>query len=220
AKSIGPANGFYSSRWSEWTVNQSLDAVVNGDFDGDGRSNVIGLFNGTKLWYGQSNGRMFQMQFWLDWTAAAGGLLTLDVGHTNKDALADLIARDANHQWIAAESTGTGFSEAELVQWSNVTWDHVHVGQFTGTIQIAAETPLPTSIPLFQTTEDRSYEETDRWSGRWTLQQELGSSLVNQPATQLNQAMSPEESLELNSVADYKEFGAPELLAYLSGSSY
>ncbi len=145
AKSIGPADGFYSSKWSEWTVNQSLDAVVVGDFDGDGRSNVAALFNGTKLWYGASDGRHFIMRFWLNWSAVSGGVVDVTVGDWNGDGLADVFGRTSDGKWRAAESTGSAFVDRFVVAWSSsVTWNHVMIGNFT-TTQAAAPVQPPRS---------------------------------------------------------------------------
>ncbi len=132
AKSTGPATGFHSSKWSDWTVNQSLDAVVVGDFDGDGRSNVAALFNGTKLWYGKSNGTSFAMQFWLNWSEVSGGIVDVSVGDTNGDGLADILGRTSNGAWHTAESTGQGLVDRVFARWSpTASWQHVMSGTFT-----------------------------------------------------------------------------------------
>jgi len=132
AKSIGPADGFYSSKWSEWTVNESLDAVVVGDFDGDGRSNVAALFNGTKLWFGASDGRQFKMRYWLNWSEVAGGAVDIAVGDWNGDGLSDVFGRTSNGSWRAAESTGSAFVDRYVTGWSSsVSWKHVMIGTFT-----------------------------------------------------------------------------------------
>ncbi|MCG6158207.1 ELWxxDGT repeat protein [Rubinisphaera margarita] len=144
AKSIGPAMGFYSSKWSEWTVNQSLDAVVVGDFDGDGRSNVVALLNGTKLWYGASDGRRFEMRFWLDWSEVAGGIVDVAVGDINGDGLADILGRTSNGKWRTAESNGSSFADRYVIGWSaSAIWKHVMIGNFTTPRPAAPESPSP-----------------------------------------------------------------------------
>jgi len=121
AKSIGPAAGFYSSKWADLTVTQSLDSVLVGDFDGDGRSNIAVLLNGTRLWCGRSNGQTFTMEHWLNWSAIADGFESISIEDSNSDGLADVVARLSNGMRYSAQSTGTGFVHRNLSQLSTIT---------------------------------------------------------------------------------------------------
>ncbi len=158
AKSLGPADGFYSSNWTNLTVTQSLDAVAVGDFDGDGRDNVATLLNGTKLWYGESDGRSFSMRFGMTWSQVGQGMDDLAVGDSNGDGLADIVARADNGYWYAAESTGSSFSNYPLVRWApNASWGHVMIGSFLSPVnppQAVAEAP---TTGTFSSSEDEVF---------------------------------------------------------------
>ncbi len=142
AKSVGPANGFHSGNWSNLTVSQSLDGVVVGDFDVDGRDDVGVLLNGTEVWFGDSNGQKFALQYLSDWSAAAGGVTHLTAGDTNGDGRADVFGRMANGYWRALESGSTGVTDRQLSYWSvGGTWSQIQTGYFTNT------PPAATAIP-------------------------------------------------------------------------
>jgi len=213
AKSTGPATGFYSSNWSDWTVNQSLDAVVVGDFDGDGRDNVAGLLNGTRVWFGESNGQTFTMEHWLRWNAASSGLQSIAVGDSNGDGLSDIFGRAADGMWHAAESTGNSFVDRELVEWSSsVQWRHVRAGRFVGTPSTAPSQTSPDSIstviPSFQTkTDDRTTVAT-RWAGNV-------DAVATSPLE--DAVLEPANNIQ-TSKPTYEEFSRVDLLEYLDGT--
>ncbi|MCG6154396.1 FG-GAP repeat domain-containing protein [Rubinisphaera margarita] len=201
AKSLGPAEGFYSSKWTELTVTQSLDAVVVGDFDGDGRSNVALLLNGTKLWCGRSNGQRFAMEHWLNWTAVSEGFESIAVGDSNADGLADIIARVPNGTWYSAQSTGSSFVNRNLVQWSaTADWQYVRVGQFT--------TPAPRSSGA-AVSEDQNLAATAR---RWM---DLSAQPLPNPAGEQHKVLPQLPAGEAFG-ASFDDFGSGDLLEYLA----
>jgi len=216
AKSIGAAHGFYSGLWSTWTVNDSLTGVVVGDFDGDGRDNVAGLFNGTNVWVGQSTGQRFLMDHWLDWTVSAGRLHEVKVGDSNGDGLRDLFARAADGTWHAAESTGDEFVDRPLSEWyAALDWRYVHLGRFTALPMASSVTPdaieNPSTAPATSLSPSTDLTAlARRWGG-----EAKGASL--------EEAAEGDEvavgSLELTSGAGenipFEEFSEPSLLEHL-----
>ncbi|MCA8986463.1 MAG: VCBS repeat-containing protein [Planctomycetaceae bacterium] len=198
AKSYGPTKGLISSVWSEWTVRGSLDGVFVGDFDGDGRDNVVGQFNRSKLWFGESDGRAFRMQYWLNWNEISSGWASISVGNSNGDQRVDLIAQTLDGTWRAAESSGSSFAERELVKWdsprsflsTNVGYhsQHTSTGEF-----------------------DVSMVNWDSFSGRWVAP-------VQSPVQQ-TAAATPEDLVTVNipSAAEYEAFAEDQLLESLLG---
>ncbi|MCG6156753.1 CARDB domain-containing protein [Rubinisphaera margarita] len=168
AKSIGPANGFASGNWSNVTVSQSLDGVVVGDFDADGRDDVGILLNGTKVWFGDSNGQKFALQYLTDWSAAAGGISHLAAGDTNGDGRADVFGRLASGYWRSLETSSTGVTDRQLSYWgTGVTWSQVQTGYFTNTPPAPADPRsggTATSKPSDNSTNTASVN-TSRWNG-------------------------------------------------------
>ncbi|MCG6156584.1 FG-GAP-like repeat-containing protein [Rubinisphaera margarita] len=214
AKSIGAADGFYSGLWSTWTVNDALSGVVVGDFDGDGRDSVAGLFNGTNVWMGQSTGQRFLMAHWLDWTVSAGRLHDVMVGDSNGDGLSDLFARAADGTWHAAESTGDSFVDRPLSEWyAALDWRYVHIGRFAtppsvpytpAAFEIAVDTSSPPPIAVRQ---------IDQFAGRWVVSAEDRSSDL--PEANRSSSSSPRSGEGLKVDAEFEEFSHLGLLEYL-----
>ncbi|MCA8988585.1 MAG: VCBS repeat-containing protein, partial [Planctomycetaceae bacterium] len=164
ATSLGPTLGFSNGLWSTWKVNQSLDQVLTGDFNGDGADDVIGVFNGSKLWHGYADGEKFRMKYWLNWSDIAGGTTNLLVGQTNNDHLADILARTNDGLWRTAESTGTGLTTRTLVQWSTSTsWDYVGAGVFSQHTIPTAQSVTELSIGSSNPEESAGQVNVERW---------------------------------------------------------
>jgi len=167
AKSVGPANGFHSGNWSNLTVSQSLDGVVVGDFDADGRDDVGILLNDTEVWFGGSNGQKFALQYLSDWSAAAGGVTHLAAGDTNGDGRADVFGRMANGYWRALESGSTGVADRQLSYWSvGGTWSQIQTGYFTNTPPASQAAPAgePVATGDAETISSTDVVNVSRWS--------------------------------------------------------
>ncbi len=195
AKSVGPALGFYSSKWTDLTVTQSLDAVEVGDFDGDGRDNVVTMLNGTRLWTGRSDGKRFFMSHWLNWSEATGGLADLSVGESNGDGLADLFGRASDGMWHAAESNGSSFVDREILQWApQATWQHVRIGQFTAASAEASSSAIATIVPApaVQSVSDSVRDRVNTY--RWQIPQSSRSQMISNSVGETPTAVSsPDE---------------------------
>ncbi len=217
AKSIGPALGFYSSKWTNLTVTQSLDAVLNGDIDGDGRSNLIALLNGTKVWTGQSNGQRFAMNFWLYWPQVANGIADLQVGDSNGDQRADLFGRTDDGVWHSAQSNGTSFVDQSLVMWGpNANWQHVAVGPFKS-FSVPPNAPVAPPIgPTFPSTSSLGNKAQaaafplDLWQVATT---EFPASTEDSSPSSAPESTRAEDETSSKS---YETFGESELLDLLA----
>ncbi len=214
AKSTGASGGFTSGLWSTWTVNDSLSGVVVGDFDGDGRDNVAGLFNGTNVWYGESTGQRFRMKHWLDWRQSAGRLHELKVGDSNGDGLSDIFARAVDGQWHSAESTGSSFVNRPLAGWyAALDWQYVHVGRFASPLTPpVAETPESrVAAPTNKSRGNDNFPIADRWGGHAGDPTSLSSPTEVSSPLELSLVTGDE------SASNYDEYGRTDLLDYLSG---
>jgi len=216
AKSIGPALGFHSGIWSTWTVNDSLSGVVVGDFDGDGRDNVAGLFNGTNVWYGESNGRRFRMEHWLDWRESAGRLHELMVGDSNGDGLSDIFARSSDGWWHSAESTGSSFIDRPLAEWyAALDWRYVHVGRFASTLPAASNATDAESQWVSASSPDAARDGHTAIANRW-----IGKSdtTANAPLLSGEAFLQPTTLSGIGTEdSEYDEFSRIDLLEYLDG---
>ncbi|MCG6154634.1 NPCBM/NEW2 domain-containing protein [Rubinisphaera margarita] len=216
AKSIGPALGFHSGIWATWTVRDSLSGVVVGDFDGDGRDNVAGLFNGTNVWYGESNGQRFRMEHWLDWRESAGRLHELMVGDSNGDSLSDIFARASDGWWHSAESTGSSFVDRPLTEWqSPLDWRYVLVGRFASTLPAASSATVAESQWASASSSDAAREGHSAIATRWTG----GSDTTTTAPLLLGEAVLQPTTLSHNQTeaSEYDEFSRLDLLEYLDG---
>lgn len=120
---------------TQWAAGAD-DIVDVGDFNGDGRDDIVAKDrNGT--WYtALSNGSYFipSGNLWLtQW--AAGNTFKIDVGDFNGDGRDDVVAKDTNGTWYVAQSYGSGFTPAGYVwmsQWAAGDGHALGVGDFNG----------------------------------------------------------------------------------------
>lgn len=132
-------NRFASSVWSTWSQASDWMDVRVGDFDGDGRSDLVGRSKDNGDWYvGLSNGANgFATGKWSKWTASIAWADVL-VGDFNGDGRSDLTGRWAETgQWYTALSNGpSGFSTSLWAVWSGhagaFRWLDVRAGDFDG----------------------------------------------------------------------------------------
>jgi hypothetical protein len=134
---VGQSNGsdsFSNSLWVTWSPAIHWVDVQTGDFNNDGKTDIIGrdLASG-QWWVGLSNGTGFSTTLWGTWSPAATWV-DVKVADVNGDGKSDIIGRDlASGQWWVGISKGTGFTTTLWTTWSPaVNWVDVKVGDFNG----------------------------------------------------------------------------------------
>jgi hypothetical protein len=121
-----------TSQWALWSTGVTWVDINVGDFNGDGKSDIVGRAAQTGQWWaGISNGSSFATGLWATWSPAATWV-DVQVGDFTGDGKADLMGRWAEAgQWWAATSTGSSFTNSLWGTWSPAaTWIDVQVGDF------------------------------------------------------------------------------------------
>jgi hypothetical protein len=128
------SNAFTNTAFGSWNPTQSWVDVQIGDFNGDGRPDVVGRnLNTGDWWVSLSNGTSFTTSDWGRWSAAVTWV-DVQVGDFTGDGKTDIVGRYAQGgQWWMAESTGSSFVNSLWTTWNpNVTWVDVKIGDFNG----------------------------------------------------------------------------------------
>jgi RHS repeat-associated protein len=116
-------SSFSNALWASWGGTSSMwGGVVVGDFNGDGRSDIAGRYDGNKNTYvSASMGTYFSTTVWATLTGSSNGDWVWLVGDFNGDGKADLAGRlNLNYNWYVLASTGTSFA---VSQWGGVLAD-------------------------------------------------------------------------------------------------
>jgi len=114
---VGESTGsqFASSPWGTWPAVIDWQDVRVGDFNGDGRVDLVGRYEGA-WWVARSTGDGFVNEQWGLWSTAVTWEDVL-VGDFNGDGRDDIAGR-ANGYWWLAKSTGTGFVNDRWDRWT------------------------------------------------------------------------------------------------------
>ena len=126
--------GFTNQKWTRWSANVTWTDVMVGDFNGDGRDDLVGrVAHNGDWWVAQSTGSGFANTKWTRWSTNVTWTDVM-VGDFNGDGRDDIVGRVAhNGDWWVAQSTGSNFANAKWTRWStNVDWTDVMVGDFNG----------------------------------------------------------------------------------------
>lgn len=121
-----------SAYWGGWdnTVLWNYQGV--GDFDGDGKSDVVGFSQNGSWWVGRSDGSRFEAALWTNWGMQQ--YRGFYVGDFNGDGRDDVAARDAVGNWKVGYSNGNSFQTTNVAgTWdSSQTWYDTKVGDLNG----------------------------------------------------------------------------------------
>jgi hypothetical protein len=134
---VSSSTGTYftsGTQWGNWSPNVTWVDVQTGDFNGDGKKDILGRIQGTGQWWvGLSNGTGFTTSLWANWNPNATWV-DVQVGDFNGNGKADITARCLQDgTWWVGLSTGSSFTTAQWGKWSTTaTWADVSVGDFNG----------------------------------------------------------------------------------------
>jgi hypothetical protein len=128
------SNGFTTSRWAVWSPNVTWVDVKVGDFDGDGKMDIVGrVLRSGEWWVGASTGSSFTTSKWATWSTSVTWA-DVQVGDFDGDGKADIAGRALQSgEWWVGLSSGSSFTASKWATWSPaVTWVDVRVGDFNG----------------------------------------------------------------------------------------
>jgi hypothetical protein len=131
------SNSFKTTLWDAWSPNTPNFTWVDvhvGDFNGDGKADIVGRVLQTGYWYvATSTGGAFQTTAWDAWTPQITWL-DVQVGDLTGNGKSDIVGRDkATGAWYVAISTGTAFYTQFWDLWSpGIAWADVHLADLTG----------------------------------------------------------------------------------------
>jgi hypothetical protein len=133
---VGTSNGstaFNTSYWGTWSANVTWVDVQIGDFNGDGKSDIIGRVLQTAQWYcGISNASSFSNALWATWSPTVSWV-DVQVGDFNGDGKSDISGRILQTgQWYNGISNGAEFTSSLWTTWApSVSWVDVNVAKQT-----------------------------------------------------------------------------------------
>jgi hypothetical protein len=110
--------------WTTWLPSVTWADIMVGDFNGDGKADIIGRWLQTGQWWvAQSNGSSFTNVIWAVWSTAVTWV-DAQVGDFNSDGKADIAARESEAgNWWVGLSNGTFFPTSHWGAWSPAeTW--------------------------------------------------------------------------------------------------
>ncbi len=147
-----PAQKFVNRVWGTWTINGTVDEIVSGDFNGDGKTDIAGLFNGQHWWVNAANATSsgFNISKWATWSFATGGLRHMDVYDINGDGRDDLVGFSTNGPeagyWNVGIAGVNNFNTRRTVMFSSTAnWSHFLVGGFVAPAMAQGGPAAPSS---------------------------------------------------------------------------
>ncbi len=136
--SLSTGSGFQTTVWGGWTTNKQWGQTGVGDFNGDGKADIVGRIQdaGDGRWFvSLSNGSRFLTYYWQGWsTNVTWG--PVQVGDYNGDGRSDIAAQiqeTGDGRWFLGLSTGTRFANLQGENFmANNPLSQVQVGDFNG----------------------------------------------------------------------------------------
>jgi hypothetical protein len=144
---LSTGSGFVTSEWAIWSTS-SLMKVLAGDFNGDGKTDVMkfdvpttgdAYGKASGLWVGLSTGASFSSSVWARWDTHPA--MKVLAGDFNGDGKTDVMKFDVPTTgdaygkdwglWVGL-STGTSFSTSEWARWDTHPAMKVLAGDFNG----------------------------------------------------------------------------------------
>ena len=121
-------SGFTASRFGRWNATLSWGNVLSGDFNNDGRSDLVGQRSDGQWIVATSTGTAFTSSLWAVLPIGQFG----SVGDFNGDGRADVAVRNPNNgAWRVLTSTGTSFNAVKFGSWdATTTWSNARPGDF------------------------------------------------------------------------------------------
>jgi hypothetical protein len=121
---------FTSSRFGRWNAELTWSNVLAGDFNNDGRDDVVGQRSDGAWVVAASTGTSFTSTVWTFLSIGQFGT----VGDFNADGRDDVAVRNANNgSWRVLSSSGTGFTPLKFGSWDAASsWSNVRAGDFNG----------------------------------------------------------------------------------------
>ena len=123
-------SGFTTSRFGRWNPSLSWSIVLAGDFNNDGRDDIVGQRSDGAWVVAASTGTAFSSNVWAWFSTGQFGT----VGDFNGDGRDDVAVRNANNgAWRVLTSTGNTFDAVKYGTWDAAsTWSRVRAGDFNG----------------------------------------------------------------------------------------
>ena len=121
---------FTTSRFGRWNPTLSWSNVLAGDFNADGRADLVGKRSDGAWVVAASTGTSFSSTIW--------AFLSIDqfgtVGDFDADGRDDVAVRNAaNGSWRVLSSNGTTFAPLKFGTWdATASWGNVRAGDFNG----------------------------------------------------------------------------------------
>jgi uncharacterized delta-60 repeat protein len=133
---VGLANNagtaFTTTQFGGWNEAANWRDVSVGDFNGDGRADVLGRTAGGEWWVGTSNGTTFASSLFAGWNEAANWK-DVRVADFNGDGRADVVGRASDGSLWVGTSTGNAFTTTQWGGWNEAAgWKDVTVGDYNG----------------------------------------------------------------------------------------
>jgi len=140
---VGLSDGkkFDTSKWATWETYEGM-RVLAGDFNGDGKTDVMKLDVGSSggsrqgLWVGLSDGKKFDTSKWATWETYEG--MRVLAGDFNGDGKTDVMKLDVGPAGVSPQpllvglSEGTKFNTSKWATWETYSYMKVLAGDFNG----------------------------------------------------------------------------------------
>ncbi len=118
-----------AAKWSptvDWEFHQ-------GDFDADGKTDVIGRDDVGQWWLGRGNNNLTPLYAGMIWPDSLIGEQDIVVGDFDGDGKDDVAGIDHAGNWRVGYSTGSGFTPVLSTNWDPALgWNDLQVGDFNG----------------------------------------------------------------------------------------